>query len=110
MCENFSKTNQYSWLVRQAFWGRLEKNLLFSFFKFEQTKKDLNITKLTYWKALVEKLLSSCFDIEKIYILVRHKKGIDSSERLIEFFKNENVIIIPNFKSCNRVESIMWYI
>ena len=35
-------------------------------------------------KALVEKLLRSCYDIDKIYLLVRGKKGKSPMERLDE--------------------------
>jgi fatty acyl-CoA reductase len=33
-------------------------------------------------KCLVEKLLRSCYDLEKIYILVRQKKGQTPEQRL----------------------------
>ena len=33
-------------------------------------------------KALIEKLLRSCYDIKKIYILIRNKKGKTPTERL----------------------------
>lgn len=36
-------------------------------------------------KALVEKLLRSCQDLNTIYILIRHKKGKTPSQRLDEF-------------------------
>jgi fatty acyl-CoA reductase len=42
-------------------------------------------------KVLIEKLLHSCYDVEKIYLLVRRKKGFESHERLEEIFKNEKV-------------------
>lgn len=35
-------------------------------------------------KALVEKLLRSCYDLDKIYLLVRGKKGKSPLERLDE--------------------------
>ena len=35
-------------------------------------------------KCLVEKLLRSCYDLEKIYILVRQKKGQTPAQRLNE--------------------------
>ena len=35
-------------------------------------------------KTLIEKLLRSCNDLKKIYILIRPKKGKSSSERLNE--------------------------
>lgn len=37
-------------------------------------------------KALIEKLLRSCYHLEKIYILVRHKKGKTPAQRLDEIF------------------------
>lgn len=36
-------------------------------------------------KVLVEKLLRCCVNIEKIYILIRPKRGKSSKERLEEF-------------------------
>jgi hypothetical protein len=35
-------------------------------------------------KALVEKLLRSCYDLNKIYLLLRHKKGKRPQQRLDE--------------------------
>ena len=35
-------------------------------------------------KALIEKLLRNCYDIKKIYVLVRHKKGKAPAQRLNE--------------------------
>jgi fatty acyl-CoA reductase len=40
-------------------------------------------------KALIEKLLRSCYDLDKIYILVRPKKGKLPSERIDEIFSQE---------------------
>ena len=37
-------------------------------------------------KCLVEKLLRSCYDLKKIYVLVRHKKGNTPSQRLNDIF------------------------
>ena len=37
-------------------------------------------------KALIEKLLRSCFGLNKIYLLLRHKKGKPGSHRLDEIF------------------------
>ncbi|RNA15898.1 fatty acyl- reductase 1-like [Brachionus plicatilis] len=37
-------------------------------------------------KVLIEKLLRSCYDLKKIYILVRHKKGNTPTQRLNELF------------------------
>lgn len=37
-------------------------------------------------KVLIEKLLRSCYDLKKIYILVRHKKGNTPIQRLNELF------------------------
>ena len=33
-------------------------------------------------KVLIEKLLRSCYDVKKIYVLVRHKKGNTPTQRL----------------------------
>lgn len=35
-------------------------------------------------KALIEKLLRTCYDLKKVYLLVRHKKGKAPSQRLDE--------------------------
>lgn len=35
-------------------------------------------------KVLIEKLLRSCYDLNKIYVLVRHKKGQTPQQRLNE--------------------------
>jgi thioester reductase-like protein len=35
-------------------------------------------------KVLIEKLLRSCYDLKKIYVLVRHKKGNTPAQRLNE--------------------------
>ncbi len=35
-------------------------------------------------KVLIEKLLRSCYDLKKIYVLVRHKKGATPAQRLNE--------------------------
>lgn len=43
-------------------------------------------------KALIEKLLRSCPDINKIFILIRPKKGMEASERL-EVLKSQSVSI-----------------
>ena len=37
-------------------------------------------------KVLIEKLLRSCYDLKKIYVLVRHKKGQTPAQRLNEIF------------------------
>lgn len=37
-------------------------------------------------KVLVEKLLRTCPDIKKIYVLMRSKKGHNSKERLDDYF------------------------
>ncbi|KAK4878118.1 hypothetical protein RN001_010624 [Aquatica leii] len=37
-------------------------------------------------KVLIEKLLRSCYDLKKIYVLVREKKGKSCEKRLEEFF------------------------
>ena len=48
--------------------------------------KSLFITGATGFigKALVEKLLRSCYDLNKIYLLVRSKKGQSPTKRLDE--------------------------
>ena len=38
-------------------------------------------------KTLVEKLLRSCYDLDKIYLLVRTKKGKSPNERLNDIVK-----------------------
>lgn len=38
-------------------------------------------------KVLVEKLLRSCPDVKKIYLLIRSKKGVDPLIRKDQFFK-----------------------
>jgi fatty acyl-CoA reductase len=40
-------------------------------------------------KALIEKLLRSCYGLDKIYILVRPKKGKLPSERIDEIFNQD---------------------
>ena len=37
-------------------------------------------------KALIEKLLRSCYHLEKIYILIRHKNDKTPAQRLDEIF------------------------
>lgn len=39
-------------------------------------------------KALLEKLLRSCPDLKKIYILVRHKKGNTPEQRINELINS----------------------
>lgn len=39
-------------------------------------------------KALVEKLIRSCKDIKRIYLLIREKRGKDVNERLAEFVQS----------------------
>ena len=58
-----------------------------NFFK----QKSIFITGATGFlgKALVEKLLRECFDLKKIYILMRHKNNKSPSERTTDFFKDE---------------------
>ena len=50
------------------------------------TNKSVFITGATGFlgKTLVEKLLRSCYEIDKIYLLVRQKKGKTPNERLEE--------------------------
>jgi fatty acyl-CoA reductase len=38
-------------------------------------------------KILIEKLLRQCWDLNKIYVLLRPKKGKSSKERFKEFFE-----------------------
>lgn len=38
-------------------------------------------------KVLVEKLLRDCSDIEKLYLLIRSKKGVEPKHRLDEYLK-----------------------
>jgi fatty acyl-CoA reductase len=40
-------------------------------------------------KVLAEKLLRSCSDLKKIYLLIRHKKGKKPSERLDEIINSK---------------------
>lgn len=40
-------------------------------------------------KLILEKLLRSCYDLEKVYVLVRPKKGKSINERLEELFKSQ---------------------
>lgn len=42
-------------------------------------------------KALVEKLLRSCKDIRRIYLLIREKRGKSPKERLAELIKSSQV-------------------
>ncbi len=37
-------------------------------------------------KVLIEKLLRTCYDVNKIYVLVRSKKGLTPMQRLNEIF------------------------
>lgn len=39
-------------------------------------------------KVLIEKLLRDCSDLERIFVVVRGKKGIDFNKRFEEFKKN----------------------
>jgi len=54
-------------------------------------------------KALVEKLLRSCYDLNKIYVLVRAKKGKSPMERLDEITNCQLFETVskmhPDFKS-----------
>lgn len=49
-------------------------------------------------KSLIEKLLRSCHDLNKIYILVRQKKGKTPAQRLDEILDCQVMQILPNFK------------
>lgn len=40
-------------------------------------------------KALIEKLLRACPDIDKIYILIREKRGKTAQQRLEDIYKNK---------------------
>ena len=63
-----------------------KENLLSSEISRFYAKKSIFITGATGFvgKALIEKLLRSCPDIEKIYLLVRSKKGKSPRERVDE--------------------------
>jgi fatty acyl-CoA reductase len=54
-------------------------------------KKSIFITGATGFlgKALIEKLLRTCYCLDNIYILVRHKKGKTPLQRLDEIFDNQ---------------------
>lgn len=43
----------------------------------------------------LEKILRTCREIGKIYIMIRPKKGLSVEERLKEFFKNDVSTKIP---------------
>jgi fatty acyl-CoA reductase len=47
-------------------------------------------------KALIEKLLRSCYHLDKIYILVRHKKGKTPTQRLDEIINCKVIFQIVN--------------
>ena len=49
-------------------------------------------------KVLLEKLLRSCFDLKKIYVLVRHKKGSTPIQRLNELV---NCQLFENVSECH---------
>lgn len=59
-------------------------------------------------KVLIEKLLRSCYDLKKIYILVRQKKGQTASQRLNEIFNCKLFDTVsqyyPDFR--NKLEAI----
>lgn len=38
-------------------------------------------------KVLVEKLLRDCTDIDKLYLMIRSKKGVEPEQRLNEYLK-----------------------
>jgi len=48
-------------------------------------------------KILVEKLLRSCPDLKCLYLLIRHKKGKDSQERLEDVLESQVNILISFF-------------
>lgn len=59
-------------------------------------------------KALIEKLLRSCPDINKIFILIRPKKGKEASERL-EVLKSQSVynrLKVENPNALNKMVAI----
>lgn len=47
-----------------------------------------NLFKKIYFVALIDKLLRSCSDVEKLYLLIRTKNGRNVSERVEEIFKD----------------------
>lgn len=50
-------------------------------------------------QVLVEKLLRSCCDLKKIYILIRHKKGKSHAQRLNELLNSSvNILLRKNKK------------
>lgn len=53
-------------------------------------------------KCLLEKLLRSCPDIEKIYVLVREKKGKNASDRVQALFQDvvSKFIKLINYYFC----------
>jgi thioester reductase-like protein len=58
----------------------LDESEIASFYK----NKSIFITGATGFigKVLIEKLLRSCYDLDKIYLLVRSKKGHNPNQRL----------------------------
>lgn len=50
-------------------------------------------------KVLIEKLLRSCYDLKKIYVLVRHKKGQTPQQRINEILNCKVIFIIITFCS-----------
>nr|XP_014092579.2 putative fatty acyl-CoA reductase CG5065 [Bactrocera oleae] len=59
-------------------------------------------------KVLVEKLLRSCPDVKKIYLLIRSKKGVDPLIRKDQFFKCVifNKILKENADIVNKIQVI----
>ena len=47
-------------------------------------------------KVVLEKILRSCPDFKRIYVMVRPKKGLSNQKRLEEIFESE--IFEPYFK------------
>ena len=55
-------------------------------------------------KVLIEKLIRSCYDLDKIFILIRPKRGVSVTERLNEIF-NCKVFNKKFSKSFNNFET-----
>lgn len=64
-----------------------EDSVISSFYR----DKSIFITGATGFigKTLIEKLLRSCHDLDKIYILIRAKKGRSLTERLDEILNSK---------------------
>ena len=64
------------------------------------SQKSIFITGATGFlgKVLLEKLLRSCYDLKRIYVLVRHKKGSTPAQRLNELVGCK---LFENVKQCH---------